>query len=120
MATRWRNHPVMQEHARRARRVLLFFLFLIIMEDTVDLLNSGAFVWGGEEYAVHARPGANPTRLSPGEVRDPNRATLTVTRAAMVPNVERRCDVISSPRSAPRARSHIILSSEDCSSAVPL
>ena len=113
--------PVTRGRPRRARRVLLFLLLLIVMDDAVDLLNSGAFAWAGEEYAVHGRraqdpsPLAHPMRIVANEVRDAYRTTAIVKQAAAADNVGRRRDRIPAHTRAPRARSHIISPPEDAS-----
>jgi hypothetical protein len=113
--------PVTRRRPRSARRVLLFLLLLIVMEDAVDLLNSGAFAWTGEEYVDQGRrpPLTQSTRIVADEVRGAYRTTAIMRQAAGADNVGRRRDPIPSHTRAPRARSHIVSPLEDVSAPVP-
>jgi hypothetical protein len=90
------------------------------MGDAVDLVNPGAFTWGGEEYVVHAPgPLAHPTRVGANEVWDRYRITPIARRPAECDNIGRRRDPPPSHTHAPRARSHIVSPPEDASATVP-
>jgi len=111
--------PVPRGRALRGRRILLFLLLLIVMEDVVDLVNPGAFTWGGEEYVVHVPgPLAYPPRVA-DEIWDRYRITPIGWRPTECDNIGNRRDRTPSHTHAARARSHIVSPSEDASVTVP-
>src|SRR5262249_42293010 len=110
------------KHGRspRVRRVLFFLLLLIVMDDAVDLLNAGAFVWAGDEYAVQGRRlPTHHTRLVIDDVRDPDRRTTISRQTDPADTVGRRPDPILSQTNPPRARSHIVSPADETSATLP-